>query len=264
MKLGCSTLLYGGFDLDTALDGIKRAGFEAIELCSIPGMALHLEPGKPEAYYQAIAAKVGDRGLEIESIGGSGDILGAEGRARFKALLEAAAILQTAMVTTGAGGIPDDEESFAQVVDAVNDLTETCTDTGVKLSIKPHVRQYVRNTGTALQLMDEVDTDWVGVNWDGTHVQREGDDPLESLEELDAYIYTVRFRDMKPDGQAIGPIENQIPGKGVMGVEVIFDRLQTVLGLEWITIEMVGSAGLPLDRVQRIVEETWQWMDRRR
>jgi sugar phosphate isomerase/epimerase len=264
MKLGCSTLLYGGFGLDTALDGIKQAGFEAIELCSIPEMALHLEPGKPEAYYQEIAGKVADRDLEIESIGGTGDIIGAEGRARFRALLEAAALLQTSVVTTGAGGRPDDEESFAHLVDALNDLTETCIDAGVKLSIKPHVRQYVRNTRTALQLMDEVDTDWIGVNWDGTHVQREGDDPLESLEELDAYIFTVRFRDMRPDGQAIGPVENQIPGKGVMDVEAIFDRLQTVLGLEWVTVEMVGAAGLPREEVQRIVEETWRWMDQRR
>ncbi len=41
--LGCSTILYGGFSLEQALEGIAQAGYKAIELCARPGMAPHLE-----------------------------------------------------------------------------------------------------------------------------------------------------------------------------------------------------------------------------
>ena len=42
MQPGCSTILYGGHSLETALDGIRKAGYAAIELCAIPNMADHL------------------------------------------------------------------------------------------------------------------------------------------------------------------------------------------------------------------------------
>ncbi len=260
MKFGLSTLLYGGYDLDTALDGTKKAGYDGVELCSIPGMGLHIEPGQSDAYYAEIKAKVADRGLEIESLGASGDIQGPEGRARFKQVLEAAAKVGAPFVTTGAGGQTDDEESYKGVLEAVRDITETCKATGVRMSVKAHVNNFVRNTETALRFMDDVDTSWIGINWDCTHVMREGDDPVESLEKLEQYIFTVRFRDSRPDGKGIGPIENQIPGKGVMDVEAIFAALKAMAGLEWITVEMVGSKDFELAEVQRVVEETIGWM----
>jgi sugar phosphate isomerase/epimerase len=260
MKFGLSTLLYGGYDLDTALEGTKKAGYDGLELCSIPGMGLHIEPGHSDAYYNEMKAKVADAGLEIESLGASGDIQGAEGRARFKQMLEAAARMGAPCATTGAGGQADDEESYKKVLEAVHDITETCKATGVKMSIKAHVRNAVRNTETALRFMGDVDSDWIGINWDCTHVMREGDDPVESVKKLAPYIFTVRFRDTKPDGKGIGPIENQIPGKGVMDVEGIFAALKAMDGLEWITVEMVGSKDFELAEVQRVVEETLAWM----
>ena len=260
MKFGLSTLLYGGYDLDTALDGTAKAGYDGLELCSIPGMGLHIEPGQSDAYYAEIKAKVADRGLGIESIGASGDVQGPEGRARYKQMLEAAAKLGVSFVTTGAGGQADDEESYKKVLEAVHDITDACKATGVKMSIKAHVRNAVRNTETALRFAGDVDTDWIGINWDCTHIMREGDDPVESLEKLKPYIFTVRFRDTKPDGTGIGPIENQIPGKGVMDVEGIFAGLKAMEGLEWTTVEMVGSKEFELAEVQRVVEETIAWM----
>ena len=68
--LGCSTILYGGFSLEQALEGITKAGYQAIELCARPGMAPHLEIGKTASYYKAIKAQVASYGLAIESIAG--------------------------------------------------------------------------------------------------------------------------------------------------------------------------------------------------
>ncbi|MFP6719132.1 MAG: hypothetical protein VCF25_02500 [Candidatus Poribacteria bacterium] len=42
-QLGCSTVLYGDFDLDEALAGIEKAEYHAVELCARPRVAPHLE-----------------------------------------------------------------------------------------------------------------------------------------------------------------------------------------------------------------------------
>src|SRR3989337_3044335 len=47
VELGCSTILYGGHSLDDALAGIEKAGYKAIELCAILGMADHIPVGQP-------------------------------------------------------------------------------------------------------------------------------------------------------------------------------------------------------------------------
>ena len=73
MELGCSTILYGGHDLSVALDRIAHAGYRAIELGAIARMAPHLKLGSNAVYYEGVRAMVEERGLEIESIGGSGN-----------------------------------------------------------------------------------------------------------------------------------------------------------------------------------------------
>jgi len=47
VELGCSTILYGGHPLASALEGIARAGYRAVELCAITGMAPHLSADAP-------------------------------------------------------------------------------------------------------------------------------------------------------------------------------------------------------------------------
>ena len=56
--------------MDSALDGIRQAGFEAIELCSIPGMgADHLSADASQEAVTSIGRSIKDRGLAIDSIG---------------------------------------------------------------------------------------------------------------------------------------------------------------------------------------------------
>ncbi len=259
MKLGCSTLLFGGYDLDTALEGISAAGYQGIELCAIPNMGLHVEPDKPDSYYAEIKQKIADRGLEIESLGGSGNILTEEGRRRFEALLRAAEKLGAPYVTTGPGGRSDDEESFRAVVQTINEITKTCRATGVKMSIKPHVRQAVYNSATALRLRQEVDPEWVGINFDPTHVFRVGEPPHEACRKLKDHIFTLRFRDTESTELAIGSVEGQIPGKGVMPLDEIVAAMKEV-PVEFVTVEMVGAKDFPLEEVQRVIQETMEYM----
>jgi len=131
-----------------------------------------------------------------------------------------------------------------------------CEDTGIKLSVKPHVRAAVHNTATALRFIEEIGSEWVGLNLDNTHLQRSGDDPVEAVEALKPCVLTARIRDFLSPDLSIGPVESQIPGKGQADVQGYLQALCTVPGLEYVTVEMAGTKDYSLSEVRRIVGET--------
>ncbi|MFO7948696.1 MAG: sugar phosphate isomerase/epimerase family protein [Armatimonadota bacterium] len=253
MKLACSTLLFGGHDLDTALDGIAEAGYEAIELVSIPNMGLHFEPGMDDDYYRQIREKVAERGLVIESVG----VGGAFRKPGFEPLVAAAAKLGAPYITTSSGGTSDDEDEWEKLMYRIKFAKVCARSHRVKISFKPHVGSSVYSIDSAKRFMEECDSEWLGLNIDGTHLQRIGDDPVEAVEALKPWIFTARIRDYKSDDMSIGPVENQIPGKGILDVKAYYNALARIEGLDWVTVEMVGSKDFTADEVQRVIEETY-------
>ena len=57
--------------------------------------------------------------------------------------------------------------ALKKVVSTLGELAKTGSEYRVKISLKPHVGNAMYSTATALKLMREVDTDWIGLN--GTH-----------------------------------------------------------------------------------------------
>ena len=130
-----------------------------------------------------------------------------------------------------------------------------CERTGIKLSVKPHVRSAVYNVATARRMLDELQSEWIGLNMDNTHLQRVGENPIQAVRELRDWICTARIRDYLSDDLSIGPLENQIPGKGMADVSGYYQALTEVPGLQYVVLEMVGARDLPLPEVQRVVGE---------
>jgi sugar phosphate isomerase/epimerase len=262
VQSGCSTILFGGHPLESALAGIKAAGYAAIELCSIPGMGEHLSADEGTNYYRQIRQIVADHGLAIESIGASTNLLDPDRRARFARLLQAAAILGAPAITTGSGGISDDEQSYRTVVATIGELTKMAADEGVRISIKPHVRAAVYSTPTALRFVAEIDRRWVGLNYDASHLWRANETPEESLRQLGPYLATARIRDAvsrEPGGP--GPVDQQIPGNGAMNLRAIAAELAGLPGLDYTVLEIVGTKDQPLEAIQRVVDVSYQRLE---
>jgi sugar phosphate isomerase/epimerase len=255
MHLGCSTILYGGHPLATALAGIRQAGYTAIELCAIPGMADHLSADADPATYRTLRQTVADHGLAIESVGASTNLLDPDRRDRFERLIRAAAILGAPAITTGSGGASDDAASFQQVVATINALVPIAAAEGVRLSIKPHVRAAVYSTPTALRFVAAVDPTWVGLNYDASHLWRANETPEDSLRQLAPSLATARLRDAvsrEPGGP--GPVEQQIPGNGAMNLRAIAATLAAIPGITTTVLEIVGTKDWPLERIQPVVD----------
>jgi sugar phosphate isomerase/epimerase len=259
MKLGCSTILYGKHSVDDALVGIKKAGFDGIELCAIPGMGFHIDPNMSEAELRELKTKIDNHGLMVESIGGSGnDPYELNDDSNFKKLLRAGTIVGAPYVTNGSGGKAGDVDDMNKAVDNFNELAEYCKTVGTKVSIKPHVGGAVHDTETSLAFMKRVDPVWIGLNVDPSHIWRvpKWEIGAEAIPKLTRYIFTGRTRDTLSHEQGIGPVETQIPGGGAMDLKANMEAFKNVLGLKIVTVEIVGTGDWALEDIQAAVEKT--------
>ena len=247
--------------MDSALDGIRQAGFEAIELCSIPGMgADHLSADASQEAVTSIGRSIKDRGLAIDSIGASSNLADPDARKRVKRLMGLAADLGAPSVASSPGGVADDEASFAEAVRAIDEIAKHGSELGVRLALKPHLGSVAYNTPTALRLMIEVDTEWVCLNFDASHVYRAGDDPVTSLRDLAPFVGNARIRDAKSSTGGPPPVAEQVCGAGVLDIRALVDVMRGIDRLEYVVLEIVGMNGYPLERVQGAAEQSINYL----
>src|SRR5205807_10319791 len=78
---------------------------------------------------------------------------------------------------------------------------------------------------------------------DASHLWRtpEQETPEETIPSLLPYLFTARIRDTKGRETPIGPVENQIPGGGAMNLPAVIEVFKRKPGLEYITLEIVGT-----------------------
>lgn len=261
MKYGCSTLLWGGHPLDAALAGIARAGFEAIELCSIPGMgADHLPEDASPAEVAKIRRMIEAHGLAIDSVGASTNLANPEARDRFVRVMEGAARLGARAIATGPGGVANDEQSFVKTAEAVRELARRGEELGVRLAIKPHHSSIAFNTATALRLMAEVGSSWVRLNFDASHIFRANEDPVEALKRLAPFVGNARIRDAKSVVQGVPPVDEQVCGGGSLDLPGLIRLMRAIGGLKFAVLEIVGTKGFPLERIQAIAKQSADYL----
>jgi sugar phosphate isomerase/epimerase len=250
MRLGCSTILYGGHPLAAALDGIARAGYAAIELCAIPGMAPHLAPDAPLSVAADLRARIADLGLAVESLGASGTLGNLD---QFEQLMRLGQAVGTPAITTGSGGRAGDDASFREVVTTMKRLAEIAAATGVVVSIKPHVGHAVHDSATALRFMGEVDPRYVGLNVDASHLLRAGEEPAAAIRALAPHVATARIRDGVRGIDGPGSVEQQIPGGGDLDMSALASAIGSLPRPSYAVLEIVGAKDLPLEAVQSVV-----------
>ncbi|MBU0608517.1 MAG: sugar phosphate isomerase/epimerase [Armatimonadetes bacterium] len=273
MELGCSTILYGGYSLDEALDGIARAGYRYIELCARPGMAEHLKIGEPAAYYAEVRDQIESRGLKVESIGGTGGI--SMTTDDFAKTLEAAQLVGAPFIAEGAGGeapavkddsfTPEFQDSLRTVVEILNRAGARAATFGLRLAIKPHVATSICSRDAMLEAVKTLDLETVGFNYDPGHIWRSGEraeDPVATLKAVKQYVVMLRARDNRASRETpIGPVEQQIPGQGALDEPALAEVMKSLPKVPCATLEIVGThagTGWRLEDVQDVAERAYK------
>ncbi len=230
MKSGVFIVLFGGQPFEQALDTVKAAGLQSVEIGTgaYPGTA-HVNAQSivnDEAAIKRIKDAVDSRGLEISALSCHGNPLHpdkATAKAHhddFVATVLLAEKLGVDTVITFSGCPGDSENSkypnwvtcpwppdFLTILEwqwnevAIpywKEQSAFCRKHGVRVAIEAHPGFLVYNTETALRLRREAG-DNIGVNFDPSHLFWQGMDPIECVKALGDSIYHVHAKDTKID-----------------------------------------------------------------
>ena len=209
MKLGANSVLFGGYDLETAFAHLALAGYDGIELSAIDGMSEHLVLERWRELVPEIRRLSQQYNLELLAIEQP-----SQDPARMELAFQAAVELGIPIINCGPGGKMGDEASFQQVVDSIGRLCQMAERYGVTLCVKAHVGAAIYNTPTTLRLMEAISSPAFGVDMDPSHIHRAGENPVEALRAVIGRVRHVHIRDCKGRQQGPGKPEMQVNGRG--------------------------------------------------
>ena len=117
MKLGVNSVLFGGYDMETAFKYTKAAGYDGIEISAIGGMSEHLVLDR----WRECAVQIKNLAKQYEL-----ELLGMEQPSQdanaMEAAMQAAVEAGIPIINCGPGGKSDDEAAFQQVLESLGNL----------------------------------------------------------------------------------------------------------------------------------------------
>lgn len=209
MKLGANSVLFGGYDLETAFKYLKMAGYDGIELSAIDNMSEHLVLSR----WQELAAQIKKLAADYEL-----ELLAMEQPSqdveKMTLALQAASEIGVPIINCGPGGKSDDEATLQQSIDSIGKLADMAEKYGVTLCVKAHVGAAIYNTPTTLRLMEAISSPAFGIDMDPSHIYRANENPVEAIAAVISRVKHVHIRDCKGRQQGPGKPEDQANGRG--------------------------------------------------
>jgi len=211
-QLGCSTITFRMLDLATALDWIAADGFKTIDLGVIARFCPHVDPTKTTRDdHKRIADQIGARGLRVSSINAWSltALNRPEGPDEELAWLRASIKLASALggyAISVQPGRKAETEWNAQakfVAHHINELGKFARDLGIRLAVEaPHKGTLAETFSQALEFLEMIDPDLVGVALDTSHIHNGGSNLLKAVEVYGDRVCHVHVRDFK-DGNIL-------------------------------------------------------------
>ncbi len=209
MKLGANSVLFGGYDLETAFNYVAQAGYDGIEVSAIDGMSEHLVLDRWQELAPQIKALA--RTYELELLAMEQPSRDPE---KMEKAMQAATEIGIPIVNCGPGGKTDDPDTLQQTLDELGALAQMAEKYGVTLCVKAHVGAAVYNTPTTLKVMDAITSPNFGIDMDPSHIYRANENPVEAIAAVISRVKHVHIRDCKGRQQGPGKPEMQANGRG--------------------------------------------------
>jgi sugar phosphate isomerase/epimerase len=256
IKLGVNSVLFGGYDFETAVKHIKLAGYDGIEISAIKGMCEHLDLDRWGQQADDLKAIVADNGLEWLSMEET-----ALDEERLEKAFEAAAEIGIPIINIGPGGKSDVEEDFVRQTDRIAAMAELAEKYGVTLCCKAHVGGAIYNTPTTLRAMQKITSSGFGVDMDPSHIYRANEDPATALKAVLPRVKHIHIRDCKGRGPAPGAPPTQACGRGDID---LFGYCKTMVDGRYdgpVVLEVIGANQLDLPQVSIIAAESYGYLN---
>ncbi len=250
MKLGANSVLFGGYDMETAFKALAMAGYDGIELSAIEGMSEHLVLDRWRELVPNIKTLAQTYGLELLAM--EQPNLAAT---LMEKAMQAAAELGIPIINCGPGGKSGDEDSLQGTIEVLDDLVQMAERYGVTLCVKAHVGASVYNTATTLKVMSAISSRAFGIDMDPSHIHRAGEDTVEALKAVVSRVRHVHIRDCKGRQQNPGKPEEQTNGRGDIDL-LGYMRILHENGYSGaVNLEIIGAKSYSIEQCSVIAAE---------
>jgi sugar phosphate isomerase/epimerase len=250
MKICANSVLFGGYDLETAFNHLALAGYDGIELSALDGMSEHLVIDRWQELVPDIKRFSQVYGIELLAIQAS-----SQDKSRMEQTFRAAAELGIRIIHCDPGGKADDEAYFLQMIDSFGNLTRMAEKYDVNLCTKAHVGAGVYNTATSLRLLQSITSPAFGINVDPSHIYRSGENPVEALTAVLPRVKHSHIRDCKGRQSGPGKPEDQANGRGDIDLLGFIRILHEADYSGAISLEVIGAKQYSLVQCAMIAAE---------
>ncbi|MDR3690065.1 MAG: sugar phosphate isomerase/epimerase [Fimbriimonas sp.] len=251
MKLGANSVLFGGYDMETAFRCLAMAGYDGIELSAINGMSEHLVLDWWEDLAPQIKELSQTYGLELLAMEQP-----SQDPAVMESAFQAAAEIGIPVINCGPGGSSGDAKSLQESIDSLGSLAAMAEKYGVTLCVKAHVGASIFDTPTTLKVMEAITSPNFGIDMDPSHIHRAGESPVDALKAVVSRVKHIHIRDCKGMQQGPGKPEMQANGRGdidLLGyIRVLADNGYTGP----VDLEIIGAKDYSLEQCCTIAAES--------
>lgn len=251
MKLGANSVLFGGYDLETAFKYLALAGYDGIEISAIDNMSEHLVLERWRDIAPQIKALSQTYGLELLAMEQP-----SQDAARMESAMQAAAEIGIPIINCGPGGKTDDEATLQQSLDSLGQLANMAEKYGVTLCVKAHVGASIYNTATTLKVMEAISSPAFGIDMDPSHIHRAGEDTVEALRAVISRVKHIHIRDCKGRQQGPGKPEDQTNGRGDINLLGYIRTLHEHGYAGPVDLEIIGAKAYSIEQCCVIAAES--------
>jgi sugar phosphate isomerase/epimerase len=263
ISIGANTVVFGGETLRTAMEHLKWAGYDAVEVSALQGTGafgdplgehLHLDRWRQEA--GDIKALVEELELPITAVE-----VGPLDERRILEAFEAAAEIGIPVVNIGPSGKSDLPDDLSECISRIDNLIKAAEQAGVTLCVKAHVGASIHDTPTTLQAMAQIESSAFGVDMDPSHVHRAGEVPKDALGQVVSRVRHVHIRDCPGPGPNPGLPELQSCGRGDIDL-LGYCKVLVENGYDGpVNVEIIGASRYGLSRCAAIAAENYGYLN---
>lgn len=174
MKIGCNTVAFRNSTLDFALEKIKEAGYEYVEIEANLKWCPHVDPWQDDPI--KFKSKIKEYGfIGVSAVGSHRELITSEeGFNDLKQSLKWANAAGVPVILTGEGRKPEEMSTIDALMilaDRYAELAQVAEENKVLLAIEDHGTISLQPNGLPI-LLKISNSDWIGVNFDTANIHR--------------------------------------------------------------------------------------------
>ncbi|MEA4988665.1 MAG: sugar phosphate isomerase/epimerase family protein [Anaerovorax sp.] len=259
--IGVNSNCYHGYSIEEAIEGIQKAGFHYIELTATKGWTEHVFPNMSFEYLNTVKDKLQNAGLIPFAMSGHCNLMDKNRIGDFISNIRLAAFFGCDYIVSSIGEAHLEDKSVIgneAVAKQIKELIPYLREYSLKLVLEVHGDH---GTGMILkEIVDQVDSEFVGINYDTANAIFYGDVDMEK--DLAGCMDQIAFMHLKDKAGEKKEWDFPALGKGYVDFPMVFKQLEKAENDCPFSIEIEFTAEGPknLDEINQAVKDSYEYL----